>query len=137
MPSSLQAVKGKGEVADMILRKWLGALVFAALALPVATAQAVNPFGRSGFELTNGDIAILTETTRPFFDDDTVPIGTAKSWNNPKSGNNGTATLIGRFEQKGMPCRRIQHDIKLKTVADPFRFIIDRCRIADGTWKML
>jgi surface antigen len=121
----------------MILQKSLGALVLVGLALSAVTALAVNPFGRSGFELTTGDVAILTETTRPFFDDDTVPIGTVKSWNNPKSGNNGTATLIRRFEQKGMPCRRVQHDIKLKTIADPFRFIIDRCRVADGSWKML
>jgi surface antigen len=121
----------------MTLRRTLSALLFAALMLPAVTAHAVNPFGRSGFELTNGDITLITETTRPFFEDDTVPVGTVKSWSNAKSGNAGTATLVDRFEQKGMPCRRIQHDIKLKKVADPFRFIIDRCRVADGSWKML
>jgi surface antigen len=121
----------------MILRRTLSALLFVALMLLAATVHAVNPFGRSGFELTNGDVALITETTRPFFEDDTVPVGTVKSWSNAKSGNGGTATLVDRFEQKGMPCRRIQHDIKLKKVADPFRFIIDRCRVADGTWKML
>ena len=54
-----------------------------------------------------------------------------------ESGNGGTATLIDRFQHKGMPCLRIQHDIKLNKVADPFRFIIDRCRVADGSWKFL
>ena len=121
----------------MTMRRILSALLFVALMLPAATAQAVNPFGRSGFELTNGDITLITEATRPFLEDDTVPVGTVRSWSNPKSGNGGTATLVDRFEQKGMPCRRIQHDIKLKNVADPYRFIIDRCRIADGSWKML
>lgn len=121
----------------MIARRSLGALVFATLVLQIATAHAVNPFGRSGIELTNDDVTLLTEATRSFFEDDTVPAGTVKSWNNPKSGNGGTATLVERFEQKGMPCRRIQHDIKLAKVADPFRFVIDRCRVADGSWKML
>jgi surface antigen len=121
----------------MTLRRTLSALLFATLMLSAATAGAVNPFGRSGFELTNSDVPLVTEATRPFFEDATVPVGTVKSWSNPKSGNGGTATLVDRFEQKGMPCVRIQHDIKLKTVADPFRFVIDRCRVADGSWKML
>ena len=121
----------------MTLRRMLSALLFAALMLTAAPALAVNPFGRSGFELTNGDVTLITEATRPFFEDDTVAVGTVKSWSNANSGDGGTATLVDRFEQKGMPCRRIQHDIKLKKVADPFRFIIDRCRVADGTWKIL
>src|SRR5262249_35260515 len=121
----------------MIARRRFSAVVFAILVLLPMAVQAVNPFGRNGFNLTDGDIAILTDTTRPFFDDDTIPLGTVKSWTNPKSGNGGTATLVERFEQKGLPCRRIQHDIKLKKMGDPFRFIIDRCRVADGSWKML
>jgi hypothetical protein len=44
-----------------------------AVVLPVATAHAINPFGRSGFELTNSDVPLLTEATRPFFEDNTFP----------------------------------------------------------------
>ena len=121
----------------MTVRGYLAAFLLSALMLAVAPAHAVNPFGRNGFELTNSDVTILPETTKSFFDDDTIAVGTVKSWSNPKSGNSGTATLVDRFEQKGMPCRRIQHDIKLKKIADPFRFIVDRCRVADGSWKML
>ena len=36
-----------------------------------------------------------------------------------------------------MPCRRIQHDITIDGVADPFRYIIDSCQVADGSWKLL
>jgi surface antigen len=121
----------------MTVRRTLSALLFVAVVLPVATAHAINPFGQSGFELTNSDVPLLTEATRPFFEDNTVPVGTVKSWSNAESGNGGTATLIDRFQHKGMPCLRIQHDIKLNKVADPFRFIIDRCRVADGSWKFL
>jgi len=125
------------EGANMILRKLLGALVFAVLALQIGTAEAINPFGRSDFELSDSDVKLLTETTRPFFENDSIPIGTVSSWSNPETGNSGTAALVERFEQNGMPCRRIQHDIKLRTVADPYRFVVDRCRVADGTWKLL
>lgn len=121
----------------MILRKLLGVFVFAVLALQGVTAEAINPFGRSDFELSDSDVKMLTETTRPFLEDDSIPIGTVNSWSNPETGNSGTAALIERFEQNGMPCRRIQHDIKLRTVADPYRFVVDRCRVADGTWKLL
>jgi len=114
----------------------LCAFIFAALVLPAATAHAANPFGRN-FSLTKDDVAVLADTTRPLLEDDTVPLGTVKSWNSPKSGNGGTVTLVDRFEYKGLPCRRIQHDIKLKKVIDPFRFIVDRCRVADGSWKTL
>lgn len=87
--------------------------------------------------MTSGDIAILTETTRPFYDDDRVPIGTVKSWHNLDSGDGGTAKLIKRLEYKGMPCRRIQLDTKLDKNADRYHFVVQRCRAADGNWKFL
>lgn len=121
----------------MSMQRPLVIFLLAALLLPAPPAHAVNPFGRPGFELTDDDLALLTETARPFLDDDSIPVGTVRDWSNPESGNGGTATLLDRFEQKGLPCRRIQHDIKIKKVADPFRFIVDRCRVADGSWKML
>lgn len=121
----------------MSARMVLFGFLCAFLILPAATAQAINPFGRSGFDLTRDDIALLNEATKPFFDDADIPVGTVRKWNNSRSGNGGSAMLLDRFKQGGMPCRRIQHDIKVRRVRDPFRFIIDRCLVADGTWKML
>ena len=120
-----------------ILARALGILAVTALLLSTAAAQTVNPFGRPGFNLTDGDVTKLEEATRPFFEDETVPVGTVRNWENPESGNAGTAKLSSRFEHQGMPCRRIEHDIKLADNADPFHFVIDRCQVADGSWKFL
>lgn len=120
----------------MILARIFAAVIVTALLLSPAAAQ-VNPFSRDGFSLSNSDIAKLEEATRPFYEDVTVPLGTSRAWTNPESGNGGTAVLIERFEYKKLPCRRIQHDIKLKKMADPFHFVIDRCQVADGSWKFL
>lgn len=121
----------------MILARILGTIAVAALLVSAAAAQGINPFGRAGFSLTKTDVATLEAATRPFFDDNTVPLGTSRAWSNPDSGNTGTAILVSRFEYKKMPCRRIQHDIKLAKVADAYHFVIDRCQVADGSWKLL
>ena len=104
---------------------------------PPSQAQADNPFAHSNFSLTLGDIDLIKETTAPFYADDAIPLGTKFDWSNAKSGNSGTATLLDRFTHNDMSCRRIQHDIRIKGVADPFRYIIDTCQVADGSWKML
>jgi surface antigen len=129
-------MKHRRRVKTMILARIFAAVTVTALLLSPAVAQ-VNPFSRDGFSLSNSDIAMLEEATRPFYDDVTVPLGTARAWNNPESGNGGTAVLVERFEYKKLPCRRIQHDIKLAKLADPYHFVIDRCQVADGSWKFL
>lgn len=126
---------GKG-VKVMILARLVGTVIVSAALLSPVAAQ-VNPFGRAGFSLTDTDVAKLEEATRPFYEDETVPVNTARAWSNPESGNGGTATLVSRFEYKKLPCRRIQHDIKLAKIADPYHFVIDRCQVADGSWKFL
>lgn len=100
-------------------------------------AFALNPFDKSGFDLESSDIELIKQATKPFFDDETVPLGTVNEWANPETGNSGTAMLVDRFAHNDMPCRRIQHDIRMKGVADGFRYIIDRCQVADGSWKFL
>jgi surface antigen len=129
-------MKHRRRVKTMILARIFAAVTVTALLLSPAVAQ-VNPFSRDGFSLTNSDIAKLEEATRPFYEDVTVPLNTARAWSNPESGNKGTAVLVSRFEYKKLPCRRIQHDIKLAKLADPYHFVIDRCQVADGSWKFL
>jgi surface antigen len=121
----------------MIFARTLATTAVFALFLSAAMAQGINPFSKAGFNLTKTDIAKLEEATRPFFEDATTPLGTARAWSNPESGNGGTAVLVSRFEYKKLPCRRIQHDIKLAKISDPYHFVIDRCQVADGSWKFL
>ena len=66
-----------------------------------------------------------------------VETGAIEEWTNPEIGNRGSVKLIGKHEYKGLPCRRLQHDIEVKRVNDPYRFVLDRCRTAGGEWKIL
>ena len=114
----------------------LAALFLAGAAVLPAQAQ-MNPFTRSGFELSQDDIDMLQAAAEKLYIGETAPVGKAEHWANAATGNSGTVQLIGLFDHKGLPCRRLQHDISIKNVDDPYRFIVDRCKVADGTWKQL
>ncbi|CAN0442627.1 unnamed protein product, partial [Ectocarpus sp. 13 AM-2016] len=105
------------------------------LALP-AQAQ-LNPFKRSGFELSSEDIALLRAAGARLYEGETAEVGTVETWSNEASGNTGAVQLISIFEHKGLTCRRLQHDIRVDKVADTFRYIFDRCKTASGEWKLL
>lgn len=97
-------------------------------------AQAANPFRGSGFQLGEGDAALLEAAAQSLYLTEIATVGTIVHWDNPETGNRGTVTLIAIHEQQGLPCRRLQHDIELRRVRDPYRFIVDRCRSGDGEW---
>ncbi len=114
----------------------LAAAILTAVAGLPAQAQ-LNPFTRSGFELSQEDIDLLKAAAAKLYEGETAPVGQAEQWTNGKTGNSGIVQLIGLFDYQGLPCRRLQHDITIKNVSDPYRFIVDRCRTADGSWKQL
>ena len=105
--------------------------------LAVTPSYALNPFKRSNFQLEDGDIPLLEAAAQKLYLVEAVDVGAVESWNNAESGNYGTVTLIQKHAHQGLPCRRLQHDIKIKGEADPYRFIIDRCKTEDGSWKLL
>ena len=100
------------------------------------TAAQVNPFGDS-LDLKDSDIAMLQAAASALFQDDKAAIGQTKSWSNPKTGNSGTVSLLELFEHAGMPCKRLQHSIKQKGRADQIIYQFARCRVGDGSWKLL
>jgi len=109
-----------------------------ALGAQLLPAQAqLNPFTRAGFELSQEDLDMLGAAARKLYVDESAAVGTVETWSNPKTGNTGSVQLIGTFEYKGLPCRRLQHDIKIKDVANPFRYLFDRCKTPSGEWKLL
>lgn len=113
-------------------------VVVAAVVMGAASfSHALNPFKRSGFELSEHDIDLLKAAARKLYMVETVEVGAVEAWDNAETGNNGTVTLTRKHAYKGLPCRRLQHDIHVKTTADPFRFIVDRCMTSDGSWKLL
>jgi len=113
----------------------LAAVLIVGAGLP-AQAQ-LNPFSRAGFELSQEDIDLLQAAAKELYIDESVAVGTVETWSNPASGNAGSVQLIQLFDHKGMPCRRLQHDIMVKKVANTFRYIFDRCKTPDGSWKLL
>jgi hypothetical protein len=97
-------------------------LIVFALAAMGAEAQ-INPFKRTAFELTEADVV--------------AAVGEVREWSNTESGNQGTVKLVEIFSHNDLPCRRLQHDIKVAKAADDYRFIVDRCKIPSGEWKIL
>lgn len=106
-----------------------------------AWATGMNPFGPSGLPLTDKDFAAMAAVADPLMEDETVPIGTSKSWSNPRSGNSGTITLEGRFtyDYQGtkLPCRKLRYHTVIKNYSDPYNLRLNRCRTANGDWMLL
>ncbi len=100
-------------------------------------SHAINPFGDSGFELSETDIDKLEAAAKKLYLAESVEVGTVETWNNAETGNSGTVTLTRKHAYKDLPCRRLQHDIRVKDIADSFRFVLDRCKTSDGSWKLL
>ena len=114
-----------------------------ALAFGIAAAHAagMNPFGPTGLPLTSKDFQEMGAAEDPLLNDETIPIGTARSWSNPRSGNSGTITLERRFTQdfqgKTLPCRTLRYHTVIRNRSDPFNLRINRCKVADGNWMLL
>ncbi|MEO1194048.1 MAG: RT0821/Lpp0805 family surface protein [Pseudomonadota bacterium] len=121
------------------MRPRLKALTTALVLLTFSSAALaqMSPFGLSGFELKEKDIQLITQATAPFYADPPPANGTTASWDNPETGNRGTATLVSAAPHQGLPCRKIQHEIHVKNVDTVFTFVNDRCQVADGEWKAL
>ena len=122
--------------------QWNRLLAATAVAMAIvlggtSLSHAVNPFDRSGFELSESDLDLLKVAAQKLYLVEKVEVGAIEAWNNTETGNNGTITLTRKHAYKGLPCRRLQHDIRVKNTADPYRFIIDRCKTPDGSWKLL
>ena len=115
-----------------------GILVLGATA---SWATGMNPFGPSGLPLTAKDFAAMAAVADPLMEDETVPIGTSRSWSNPTSGNQGTITLEGRFtydyQGSKLPCRKLRYHTVIKNYSDPYNLRINRCRTANGDWMLL
>ncbi|HKF63572.1 MAG TPA: hypothetical protein VKB42_19530 [Dongiaceae bacterium] len=112
-----------------------------ALGIVAANAGGMNPFGPSGLPLTSRDFADMAKAVEPLLEDETIPIGTARSWSNAGSGNQGTITLEGRFtydyEGKTLPCRKLRYHTVIRNYADPYNLRINRCKVANGNWMLL
>lgn len=97
--------------------------------------------GPLGGRLSHHDLKAIDKATIPLLTDDSLAIGTSRDWSNPGSGDHGTVQLQRRFEYDyegtKLPCREIRYHIELTSNADPYNYKLNRCKVADGSWKTL
>lgn len=111
---------------------WDVLVVFAACAwlLPLGAASArwsdVLP------ELTSEDVELIKQKARVEMGD--KPKGTVLEWNNPKSGNSGSVTLLRRFSIDGRECRALRHVLNVE-LEESFDYKVTICLQPDGTWQ--
>ncbi len=117
------------------------------LLLAASTASYADSFGDFSFaeslgdRLNHHDLKAIAKATQPLLDDGSLAIGTTREWSNSASGDHGTIQLLKRFEYKyegnNLPCRELRYHIEVTGNADPYNYQLNRCKVADGSWKTL
>lgn len=109
------------------------ALAVASMLLAGAASGQMNPLRQ--LELTAGDIELVGATADRLYQ--AGEIGVAASWTNPESGNSGSVQILEIFEREGLPCRRVEHIIKIAKDPAPKRLVLASCRVPDGRWLLV
>jgi surface antigen len=112
----------------------LGAMAMSFTLGAYAHAQPMmNPLRQ--LALTSEDFAMVGEAVTGLYD--AGKIGVTQTWSNPKSGNSGSVKILDTFEYQGLPCRAIEHTVKIRRQADPKQVVMKTCRDKDGIWKLI
>jgi surface antigen len=99
-----------------------------------ASAQAQAPFGSNrNVALPRGDLDRLNAAVAQVTNQ---PVGTKQDWRNPANGDSGTVQLIGTTQRRGLPCLTLRHVIKEYGKSQPTSYVVNRCRLPDGQWKL-
>ena len=108
-------------------------------AVSMATGARADVFEAVRLPLTKLDLQKMTVAAQPLLDDDLLPVGTKRAWFNIRSGNHGLIRLLGRFEYEHrgskLSCRSLLYQVKLLPPPDIYNLLINRCKVADGSWK--
>jgi surface antigen len=115
------------------------ALCLCAVAWPTISHAQVNPFynQEAGPGLHDDDFTIMHTAASRLYQQDVVADGATSQWSNPKTGDNGTITVLQSFQQSGMTCRKVQYEIRLGgAIANNF-YTLNWCKTASGEWKIL
>jgi len=114
-----------------------GLIVAAHVAIGTANAQRLtNPFSSLAGKFTNEDLKQMKAASASLYANDVIISGHTTKWLNEKSGTGGIVTLQRRYDYKGMICATLRHHIKVKGSLDPINLSFDRCKTADGQWKL-
>jgi len=115
-----------------------------AMTIALSAAQAlpapalIDPF-ESYFvaDLTKKDQQLIADAASKLYQNPAAEVGASEQWQNPESGNSGTAVLVEKSEINGMPCKRLRHTVKVKNFAEPRTVEFRRCKFPDGQWKIM
>lgn len=114
-------------------------LMLGGTAMPQASSLSI--FGPEGLPLSAADFRLMDEAVQPLLEEETLPLGSSRTWSNPDSGHQGTVTLLQRFEYSyqgtNLKCRKLVYRFELAETSDRSHFTVSRCLVADGSWKIL
>jgi surface antigen len=108
-------------------------MIGSALGASAHAQPMMNPLRQ--LALTSEDFAMVGEAVTGLYD--AGKIGVAQTWSNPKSGNSGSVKILDTFEYQGLPCRTIEHTLRIRRQADPKQVVLKTCRDTDGVWKLI
>ena len=115
-------------------------LTGAAMLFSVSALADMNPFGAMALPLNKVDYQEMGKASGPLLNDDSLPIGTTREWSNASSGNHGTVKLLARMQKQyqgsSLPCRQLEYHVVVAEPGGPYNVVIDRCKVADGSWKI-
>jgi surface antigen len=104
------------------------------IAAPLAFSQAMRFLenGPARF-FTDDDVKLATQTMKDALDNQSN--GTTSDWNNPRSGNSGSATPTKTFTKRGMTCRRLK--LVNRARGQTGQAVFNFCQQPDRTWKIV
>ena len=107
------------------------------LGLFVFDTSAYAQYGKMREEgLSREDLSSMEEASKSLYAAATPKVGATASWKGEKTGNSGTVKLVQVYQYQGMPCRKLEHTIKVKDESGTRNFEADRCQVAGGEWKL-
>ena len=113
----------------------IGAIIFLVTASGLGLAHAqIGPFA-DDFDLTRGDLDAIGGAVNPILEDPNAQAGATATWANEETGSSGRVDYVKPLTIKGLSCKRIQYNIKVRKYDQLHRYVIDYCRVEDGTWK--
>ncbi len=116
--------------------KIAAAAVLASIAAIASSTAAHAQYGLTfgTFRPGPGDAQIVGDRGRSLLDGPSDP--RAVEWENARTGNRGTITLMNEVARRGQQCRQLEYRTLGRASAQPEVVILLWCRGSDGRWRI-
>jgi hypothetical protein len=122
----------------------LPAAIVLALAagFPGAAQAQINPFrtSRAAPRLERTDLELLNQAAEKLYTQENVADGATESWDNPLTGASGSVKVVNSFHRTvrgdSLLCRKLRYEVAVRGRTGTRSYLIDWCRLPDGTWKI-